>query len=183
MVVKRSIITVFNIIFPPVAVMLLTGLNADVILNCCLFLLAVIPSHIHGFYISLTYFNRKRKVRKGKYPGAKRPMIYSERVQTGGAGYREVRRLKAEKEEGIDGGKLSKRTSRMSSGSGNSSGSRIQQWDDGMSEKYVDTDSLSRQNTRRRNARAARRSQRSGVEYSPDMAETPSRRSSRSRRY
>ena len=110
-------------------------------------------------------------------------MIYSERVQTGGAGYREVRRLKAEKEEGIDGGKLSKRASRMSSGSGNSSGSRIHQWDDGMSEKYVDSDSLSRQNTRRLNARAARRSRRSGVEYSPDTAETPSRRSSRSRRY
>ena len=104
-------------------------------------------------------------------------------MQTGGMGYREVKRLKADKEEGVDGGRLSKRTSRMSQGSANSSGSRVYRCDDGMSEKFVDADSLSRQNTRRKNARAARHSRRSGVEYGPDMAETLSRRSSRSRKY
>jgi uncharacterized membrane protein YqaE (UPF0057 family) len=55
-------ITLLNIFFPPIAVALLTGLNTDCIINCGFFLLAVIPAHIHGFWISCTYFHRKRKV-------------------------------------------------------------------------------------------------------------------------
>jgi len=71
-------------------------------MNCALFLLAVIPSHIHGFYISWTYFFRRRKVtidlvsnrghqqtdatqaKKGRYPGGPKPFIYSQKVINGG---------------------------------------------------------------------------------------------------
>ena len=47
----RILLTMVNIFFPPLAVMMLTGLGADTMLNCLLFLCAVIPSHVHGFYI------------------------------------------------------------------------------------------------------------------------------------
>jgi uncharacterized membrane protein YqaE (UPF0057 family) len=98
MVVKRGVLSCCNIFFPPLAVFLLTGAGEDLVINSILFLLAVIPSHIHGFYISSTYFNRKRKVRKGQYPGPWRPMIYSEKVQNGGATASEVRQFKRERD-------------------------------------------------------------------------------------
>src|SRR6266498_2586947 len=87
---------------PPLAVLLITGPESDTLINSILFILGVIPSHIHGFYISLTYFNRKRKVRKGRYPGDWKAFIYSTKVQNGGASDREVRRL-AKLEEGKTG--------------------------------------------------------------------------------
>ena len=59
----RIFITALNILFPPLAVMLIAGPEYDCLLNCALFLLAVIPSHIHGFYISCVYFHRRHKVR------------------------------------------------------------------------------------------------------------------------
>lgn len=34
----------------------------DCMINCILFLCGVIPSHLHGFYISCTYFHRRKKV-------------------------------------------------------------------------------------------------------------------------
>lgn len=58
----RIVLTIINIFFPPLAVMMLTGAGYDTMVNCFLFLLAVIPSHIHGFYISCTYFHRRHKV-------------------------------------------------------------------------------------------------------------------------
>lgn len=133
---KRLVICVLNIIFPPLAVCMITGLNEDVIFNSLLFLLAIIPSHIHGFYISLTYFNRKRKVRKGIYPGTPRRMIYSEKVQNGGASRREMERLKQEKEMGKVSSRLSRKVTNV-----------VHSWDDGNSEKFSD-DGLNRQSTR-----------------------------------
>jgi uncharacterized membrane protein YqaE (UPF0057 family) len=136
---KRLVICILNILFPPLAVMMLTGLNEDVLLNSVLFLLAVIPSHIHGFYISLTYFNRKRKVRKGIYPGKKRGMIWSDKVNNGGASRREIQALLEENEENTLTKRMSKRVSR-----------KVQSWDDGNSEKMIEVDSpLSRRSTRR----------------------------------
>ena len=145
---KRLIICMFNIIFPPFAVMLLTGLNQDVIFNCLLFLLAVIPSHVHGFYISLTYFNRKRKVRRGIYPGKPAQMIYSDYVNHGGASRREVRELLDEK-NGKTTTPVTERISRQLS-------SRIQTWDDGNSEKFVPDSPVSRTSTRRSTRRSRR---------------------------
>jgi hypothetical protein len=68
------------------------------IINCVLFLLAVIPAHVHGFYISIVYFYRKRKVRKGIYPGGHKSFIFSERVLNGGARTSEVERLRQEQQ-------------------------------------------------------------------------------------
>lgn len=142
---KRMVITVANVLFPPLAVMLITGLNTDVLINCVLFLLVVFPSHIHGLYISLTYFNRKRKVRKGIYPGDKRSGIYSEKVQNGGATRREVAKLKAER----DFGKLEKKESRQSRpGVPRQLSNRIDDWDDGLKEVMSRETSLNRQSTR-----------------------------------
>lgn len=60
--VYRILMMIINICFPPLAVGLLTGLKEDFIFNCCLLILAVIPSHVHGFYVSCIYFHRRRKV-------------------------------------------------------------------------------------------------------------------------
>jgi uncharacterized membrane protein YqaE (UPF0057 family) len=83
---------------PPLAVLLLAGPQTDLLINCLLFLCAVIPAHIHGFYIAGVYFSRKRKVRKGRYPGGRKPLIYSDRILNGGASNREVERLRLEEE-------------------------------------------------------------------------------------
>lgn len=136
---KRLVICVLNFLFPPLAVLMLTGLNQDVILNCVLFLLAVIPSHIHGFYISFTYFNRKRKVRKGVYPGSPTHLIWSDKVNNGGASRREIQQLLDEKE----GKSLTTSLSRKLT-------NKIDSWNDGNSEKFVEAGNrLSRKSTRR----------------------------------
>jgi len=155
---KRCVITVCNILFPPLAVMMLAGPNEDFIFNCVMFLLAIIPSHIHGFYISLTYFNRKRKVRKGIYPGDRKHLIWSDRVNNGGASRREMERLRLEKEEG----KIGRRVSRKVTGSGSSERStsrrRIQDWDDGQKD-YASSPQFGRVASRRsgREERGSRR--------------------------
>ncbi|KAF1353761.1 hypothetical protein BDV97DRAFT_285830, partial [Delphinella strobiligena] len=48
-------LTILNVFFPPLSVALLAGLEWDCMLNCILFLCGVLPSHIHGFYISCVY--------------------------------------------------------------------------------------------------------------------------------
>lgn len=63
LVFDRIAMMIINILFPPLTVMILSGFGWDLILNCLFFLAAVIPAHIHGFYISMTYFHRKSKVR------------------------------------------------------------------------------------------------------------------------
>jgi uncharacterized membrane protein YqaE (UPF0057 family) len=103
MVLKRLTVTLINIFCPPLAVILLCGPETDFIINCLLFLAGVIPSHLHAVYISWTYFNRKRKVRKGVYPGKWRRGIYSAKVQKGGASNTEIARLKREMAEGKEG--------------------------------------------------------------------------------
>lgn len=68
-------------------------MGTDCIINTLLFIAGVLPGHIHAFYITCTYFSRKRKVRKGRYPGGRKPMIYSERVWNGGASRETVKLL------------------------------------------------------------------------------------------
>ena len=99
---------------PPLTVCILCGPSTDCFINCCLFLCGVVPSHLHGFYISCTFFNRKRKVRKGKWPGPWRSGIFSENVQNGGASWDRVDMLR-EDEEMKRLGKLEKRASRRGS--------------------------------------------------------------------
>lgn len=93
---KRIVILLCNIFLPPLAVLLICGPNADFILNCFLFLLAVIPSHVHGMYISFVYFHRKRKVRRGRLPGKRRGGIFSDKVQTGGASKQQIEAIETQ---------------------------------------------------------------------------------------
>lgn len=141
---KRVIIMVMNFLFPPIAVMMLTGMGTDTLVNSLLFLLAVIPSHFHGFYVSLVYFYRKRKVRKGVYPGDKASMIFSERVNNGGATRREMQKLKEER----DHGKLEQKGSRLSRpGVSRQLSNRVATWDDGFDKEAL-TRSTSSSNNR-----------------------------------
>ncbi|RMY10463.1 hypothetical protein D0867_07603 [Hortaea werneckii] len=97
----RFWVILVNLILPPLAVALLAGVDVDFLINCTLFLLAVIPSHIHGFYISMVYFHRRKKVRKGQYPGGSKAFIFSKSVLNGGASDAEVDRL-WRKERGLE---------------------------------------------------------------------------------
>ncbi|KKY23310.1 putative plasma membrane proteolipid 3 [Diplodia seriata] len=89
----RLFITIVNIFFPPLAVIFLTGFGMDTLINALLFLAAIIPSHVHAFYLSCVYFARRRRVRKGRSPGGPKPLIYSENVLYGGARWDEVQEL------------------------------------------------------------------------------------------
>ncbi len=89
----RLLLTLLTLFFPPATVLLLTGPYSDTLLNCLLFLCGVLPSHIHAFYISCTYFHRKRKVKKGKWPGGPKALVFDEKVWRGGAEEWEVEEL------------------------------------------------------------------------------------------
>ncbi len=113
MVLKRFTITMINIfcthspsshngraklkrhnLVHPLAVMLLADPQTDILVSCLLSCCAVIPAHMHGFYISWVYFYRKREVRRGLHPGGQKTFIYSNRVLSGGASNRVVEGLK-----------------------------------------------------------------------------------------
>ncbi|KAL9621377.1 MAG: hypothetical protein Q9160_004137 [Pyrenula sp. 1 TL-2023] len=119
---KRFGLMLINIVFPPLGILLLCGPESDMIINCVLFILAVIPSHIHAFYISMTYFHRKSKVRKGQWPGPWKSFIYSEKVQNGGASASQVRKLKQAQQAEGTGEKLVRRLSGRSNGRSSSVG-------------------------------------------------------------
>ena len=109
---------------PPLAVCLITGPQTDTLVSCFLFLCGVIPSHIHGFYLSCTYFHRyddvplrstetvalntdprRKKARKGRYPGPPCTFIFDRRVWYGGLSSGEVERRRSallEKKAGSD---------------------------------------------------------------------------------
>lgn len=79
--------------YRPLSVMLVAGVGMDALVNTLWFLCGVIPGHFHGFYVTWTYFSRKKKVRKGRYPGGPKPFIYSKRVINGDASDERVRQL------------------------------------------------------------------------------------------
>ncbi|EXJ76868.1 hypothetical protein A1O3_10513 [Capronia epimyces CBS 606.96] len=147
---KRFVIACLNILFPPLAVLLICGPNEDLLFNCLMFLLAVIPSHVHGFYISLTYFNRKRKVRNGMYPGKPKHLIWSDKVNNGGASRRETERLKQQTENGKLGRMVSRRTASTTIKNGREP-TRVEDWDDGYRE-----DAISPSTSRMRSGRVGR---------------------------
>ncbi|KAF2862009.1 hypothetical protein K470DRAFT_192203, partial [Piedraia hortae CBS 480.64] len=89
----RLVLTVVNIFFPPLTVLILCGVGPDVALNCILFILAVFPSHVHAFCISCVYFWRRRKVNKGIHPGGEISWISSRNVINGGADDRTIVRM------------------------------------------------------------------------------------------
>jgi hypothetical protein len=115
--------------------MMLTGVGHDTMVNSILFIAGVFPSHLHCWYLSLTYFHRRRKARKGKYPGDHKALIASKNVLNGGLSSVECeRRWWAE-----NGGKIEKRRSRKS---GTSNGgkskrqSRQSSWRDAETQVY-----------------------------------------------
>ncbi|KAI6791350.1 hypothetical protein KC363_g2876 [Hortaea werneckii] len=119
----RFWVILVNLILPPLAVALLAGIDVDFLINCTLFLLAVIPSHIHGFYISLVYFHRRKKVRKGQYPGGPKAFIFSKSVLNGGASDAEIDRL-WRKERGLENKGGARSRSRAGSRTRSRAGSR-----------------------------------------------------------
>jgi len=94
MLMERIVVWGINLFCPPLSVMLVAGVGPDCVINTLFFLAGIIPGHIHGFYITCTYFHRKRKVRKGRYPGGKKMGIYSQRVWNGDASSAHVRQLR-----------------------------------------------------------------------------------------
>ncbi|ETN37545.1 uncharacterized protein HMPREF1541_07167 [Cyphellophora europaea CBS 101466] len=171
---KRLVIMMMNILFPPIAVAMITGVGMDTLVNSVLFLLAVIPSHIHGFYISWVYFNRKRKVRKGIYPGDKASGISSDRVNNGGATRREIQKLKEER----DFGKVEKSTNRLSRpGVSRQLSNRVANWDDGFDKEMLSrTSSMNRPSTlsRHNSGRSGRRQENGTVPRSRSESRTRS---------
>jgi uncharacterized membrane protein YqaE (UPF0057 family) len=89
----RTSITILNIFFPPLAVGFLDNFSTDCLVNSILFVCGVLPSHVHGFYISCVYFSRRHKVRRGIYPGGYKAFIYTDTILNGGVSNAEVRRL------------------------------------------------------------------------------------------
>ncbi|CAK1357701.1 unnamed protein product [Cercospora beticola] len=82
-----------NVFFPPLSILIMCGADMTFVVNVLLWLCAIIPSHVHGFYVSCVYFHRRRKVRKGRYPGGPKALIYSDHVLNGGANQTLVDRL------------------------------------------------------------------------------------------
>jgi len=91
--IERLTVFLINIFCPPLSVLLVAGAGPDCLINTLLFVAGVLPAHIHGFYITCTYFRRKRKVRKGRYPGGRKAGIHSQKVWNGGASNARVREL------------------------------------------------------------------------------------------
>lgn len=106
---ERCTLTLVNIFLPPLSVMLVAGVGTDALMNTLLFLCGVIPGHVHGFYITWTYFSRKKKVRKGRYPGGPKPLIYSKRVINGDASDERVRQLWMAEQRAQDEEELTRR--------------------------------------------------------------------------
>jgi hypothetical protein len=79
--------------------MILAGVGTDCLINTLFFIAGVIPGHIHGFYISQSFYHRRRRVRKGRYPGGRKTFIYSERIWNGGASKEHVRELYLKEQE------------------------------------------------------------------------------------
>lgn len=95
---------------PPLSVMIVAGVGPDCLINLCWLLCGVIPGHIHGFYITWTYFSRKRKVSRGKYPGGPKSFIYSRRVINGDASDERVRLLWAAEQRAKEEKLMQRRT-------------------------------------------------------------------------
>jgi hypothetical protein len=104
---------------------MLTGLGHDTLVNSILFVAGVFPSHLHCWYLSCTYFHRRRKARKGKYPGGQRALIASKSVLNGGLSSAECeRRWWAENGGKVEKGRISRRSSKRDSKRNSKRGSR-----------------------------------------------------------
>ncbi|USW53742.1 Putative proteolipid membrane potential modulator [Septoria linicola] len=90
----RIYVNILGIFLPPVAVYLLYGFGPDFLLNCALTIMGFIPGSIHQMCLDISYWNRRKKVRRGMYPGDRREWIFSKDAQNGGIGDEEVEKLR-----------------------------------------------------------------------------------------
>jgi len=56
------------------------GCGADLLINILLTILGFFPGHIHAFYLVYVYFDHRDR----PVPANRAPVVYSEKVQTGG---------------------------------------------------------------------------------------------------
>lgn len=136
---------------PPLSVMLVAGVGMDALINTLWFLCGVIPGHVHGFYVTWTYFSRKRKVLKGRYPGGPKAFIYSSRVINGDASDEKVRQLWREEQRAKEDKLMRKRSSRRSGFGGSNGGgaSRRSQYGSELESRRSGPPALGRQRSRR----------------------------------
>ncbi|EME42837.1 hypothetical protein DOTSEDRAFT_131597 [Dothistroma septosporum NZE10] len=85
--ISAILLVIIAIFLPPVAVYLLAGCGADLLINICLTILGYFPGHIHAFYLMYVFYNRKEQVEQGYHDDRPAPGVYSQNVQTGGGGY------------------------------------------------------------------------------------------------
>ncbi|TKA29495.1 hypothetical protein B0A50_03508 [Salinomyces thailandicus] len=85
--ISALVLVIIAIFLPPVAVFIIAGCGADVLVNICLTLLGYLPGHIHAFYLMYVYYNKKEQAANGVYDSRPAPAVYSDNVQTGGRGY------------------------------------------------------------------------------------------------
>ncbi|KAF2163551.1 hypothetical protein M409DRAFT_68460 [Zasmidium cellare ATCC 36951] len=85
--ISAILLVIIAIFLPPVAVYIVAGCGADLLINIALTILGYFPGHIHAFYVLYVYYNRKEQVQQGYYDDRPAPGVYSQNVQTGGQGY------------------------------------------------------------------------------------------------
>lgn len=135
--------------------MLVAGVGMDALVNTLWLLCGVIPAHIHGFYITWTYSSRRRKVRKGRYPGGPKSFIYSTKVINGGASSERVRQLWMEEQRTKNDQLMRKRSSRGNAAPlANGGGSRMSTLGSELGSHRSAPAALGRQRSRRESSTA-----------------------------
>ncbi|KAK5130433.1 hypothetical protein LTR08_002132 [Meristemomyces frigidus] len=77
------LLVLITVIFPPVGVYLISGCEADLLINICLTILGYFPGHIHAFYLLWVYYDRRELMRQGIVDNRAAPGVYSQDLQKG----------------------------------------------------------------------------------------------------
>ncbi|KAL2021235.1 hypothetical protein VTK56DRAFT_7422 [Thermocarpiscus australiensis] len=72
-----------SILFPPLAVGIVAGSGADLLINIVLNIRFPFAGMLHALYILWVYYERREQYRLGNPPAERAPFVYSERVQNG----------------------------------------------------------------------------------------------------
>ncbi|KAI7219922.1 hypothetical protein KC333_g2694 [Hortaea werneckii] len=85
--ISALILVIIAIFLPPVAVFIISGCGADLLINICLTILGFLPGHVHAFYLIYVYYHKQEQASMGTYDSRPAPGVYSDNVNTGGEGY------------------------------------------------------------------------------------------------
>ncbi|RMZ01934.1 hypothetical protein D0862_06197 [Hortaea werneckii] len=85
--ISALILVIIAIFLPPVAVFIISGCGADLLINICLTILGFLPGHVHAFYLIYVYYHKQEQAAMGIYDSRPAPGVYSDNVNTGGEGY------------------------------------------------------------------------------------------------